>query len=140
VFSSESARLLAELRSAHSRLLDAIYELEQLSCGAKPSQEYLSLARSKLSKVSIERRLLWARILGHLAPVVGRKTEADLRVLQDSDIALLKNSVKHASKWKIPNAITEWRTFGHESRRLLHQLTAHVKLEKQTSLSDTGRA
>lgn len=131
MFSSKSAELLAELRSAHSALLHAVRRLNQLGCGPTPSERDLIFARSQVSKARIERRLLLARVLGHLAPSASRRTELKLRSIQESDINLLQRSVDHVSRWKTPDAIVDWRRFGSESARLLQQFITHVELEKR---------
>lgn len=122
--------LLGELKLAHSSLLFAIAELDRISSGPPPPEEELSNARLAVSRASLARRLLWGRILARLAPVVRGRGEADLRLIQDSDIRLLKATVSHIAAWKPADAIASWRTYAAREFEVLQKHIGIIALEK----------
>lgn len=122
--------LLGELKQAHSRLLRAIGELDRIGGGPPPSEEVLVDARLAVSRASLARRLLWGRILARLAPIVRGRSEADLRLIQEADIRLLKASVNHIAAWKPGEAIANWRVYAAAEAGLLEKMVGVVALEK----------
>jgi hypothetical protein len=132
MLSSESPvpTLLGELKLAHSNLLRAIADLDRITSGPPPEEDALASARLAVSRTSLARRLLWGRILARLAPVARGRDEADLRLIQDCDIQLLKATVNHVAAWKPADAIERWRTYAAGESHVLQKLAGIVALEK----------
>jgi hypothetical protein len=122
--------LLGELKQAHSKLLHSIDELDRISHGPPPPEKVLVDARWRVSRESLARRLLWGRILAHLAPLVRGRAEMDLRLIQEADIRLLKASVNHIAAWKPERAIANWRLYAGAESDLLQRIIGVVALEK----------
>jgi hypothetical protein len=122
--------LLGELKQAHSKLLHSIDELDRISHGPPPPEKVLVGARWWVSRESLARRLLWGRILAHLAPLVRGRAEMDLRLIQEADIRLLKASVNHIAAWKPERAIANWRLYAGAESDLLQRIIGVVALEK----------
>lgn len=122
--------LLGELKQAHSTLLRAIDELDRIGHGPPPPEKVLIDARLRVSRASLARRLLWGRILAHLAPLVRGRQEMDVRLVQEADIRLLKASVNHIATWKPERAIANWRLYAGAESDLLQRIVGVVALEK----------
>ena len=122
--------LLGELKQAHSTLRRAIDELDRIGHGPPPPEKVLIDARLRVSRASLARRLLWGRILAHLAPLVRGRQEMDVRLVQEADIRLLKASVNHIATWKPERAIANWRLYAGAESDLLQRIVGVVALEK----------
>lgn len=127
----KSASLLAELRQAHESVFRAMEELDRLTHGEVPSREFLSDARWKLSKASMARRILWGRILAHLAPLVDRDAQTNLRRLQQLDFDMLRASSAHVGTWTIEAASVRWRGYCEASRDIRRKMAAGIAQEKR---------
>lgn len=128
---SEAARLLAELRNAHVRLADALAELERIASGPPPDPRRFTSVRWRLSRVSLNRRMLWAKILGYLLPRAGHCGAANLRRLQDDDIALLAASTRHVATWTTEAAIADWPRYCEASSDMRGRMAAGIAAEKE---------
>ncbi len=122
--------LLGELRQAHTNLLLAIDKLDRILSGPPLPEDELAEARWTVSSASLSRRLLWGRILARLAPTVSGSSEADIRMIQESDIQLVKATVNHIAAWKPSAAIANWRVYVAAERRLLEKIIGIVALEQ----------
>lgn len=131
--SRESSDLiwLERLKEAHSHLTQAIDALEKLTRGPVPTRERLVETRYKLSKASLERRLLWGRIHAYLARRAGRGAESDLRKLQQSDIALLRAAASHVSKWSTDAILEDWAGYCRASAAMRLKLARAAALEQR---------
>ena len=125
-----AAGLLAELKAAHARLTVALAELERIATGPRPERRPFNSARWALSRASLTRRLLWAKILGFLLYRVGEHTAADLRRLQDDDIALLGASTRHVAKWTTGAALAQWPRYCEASHAMRAKMAAGIAAEK----------
>lgn len=128
--SSKAPPLLGELKQAHTNLLLAIDKLDRIASGRPIPEDELVEARLAVSSASLSRRLLWGRILARLAPSVRGPKEADLRLIQESDIQLLKATVNHIAAWKPSAAIANWRVYAAAEMRLLGKTIGVVALEQ----------
>lgn len=126
-----AAELLAELKAAHVRLAKALDELERIATGPRPDRRRFTSSRWKLSRASLTRRLLWAKILGFLLYRVGNRAVADLRRLQDDDIALLGASTRHVATWTTEAALTEWPLYRKSSHVMRGKMAAGIAAEKR---------
>jgi hypothetical protein len=130
-----AAALLAELQSAHAELADALAELER-ACGRPvPDEAAFTEIRWRLSGASLTRRMLWAKILGFLVPLVthgeDQAAAADLRRLQEEDIALLKASTAHVGRWSAEAALGDWPAYCEASRIMRGKMRAAMEGEKE---------
>ena len=96
-----------------------------------PPEEELVHARLAVSRPSLARRLLWGRILAALAPLVRGGQEADLRLIQEADIRLLRASVNHIAVWKPADAIANWRLYAAAESGILQKIVGVVALEQR---------
>lgn len=128
---SEAAQLLAELRNAHVRLADALAELERIASGPPPDPRRFTSVRWRLSRVSLNRRMLWAKILGYLLPRAGDCGAANLRRLQDDDIALLAASTRHVATWTTDAALADWPHYCEASRVMRSKMATAIAAEKR---------
>jgi hypothetical protein len=124
-------QLLAELKRAHSDLLLAIGELDGIIHGPPPPEKVLMDARVKVSRASLARRLLWGRVLARLAPLVGGRKKADLRLIQEADIRLVKTAVNHIAAWRPATAIAHWKSYSAVESDLLQRIVGVVALEQK---------
>lgn len=130
-FRANGGSLLMDLHRAHEDVLGGMEELGRLTRDSLPDDQALSSARWKLSQASMRRRLLWARILGHLAPVVDRDANDDLLRLQKLDIELLGASTDHIKKWTIDAIIADWPGYCLASRHMRWKMIARMEEEKR---------
>jgi hypothetical protein len=133
-----SAALLTELRAAHAALLDSIAELEKACALPVPGEAPFTAIRWTLSGASLTRRMLWAKILGFLVPLVAQGEEeadraaaADLRRLQEGDIALLRASTAHVGRWSAENALADWAAYCEASRIMRGRMEAAIEEERR---------
>lgn len=126
-----SAVLLAEFQEAHQKLLQAMAELDTLTRGALPSNELIIDARWTISRASLSRRTLWNRVYAHLSSCGSSEDAADLRRLQESDMALLRSSSEHVSRWKIDAILKDWPTYCEASRGIRWKMKAALGGEKR---------
>ena len=122
---------LESLKEAHSNLVQAISALEGLTRGPVPMRERLVEARYRLSKASLERRLLWGRIHAYLSRSASREAESDLRKLQQSDIALLRAAASHVGKWTTDVIFEDWLGYCRASAAMRVKLTDAAALEER---------
>lgn len=130
-----AAALLAELRAAHVALLDSIAELEKACALPVPDEAPFTAIRWTLSGASLTRRMLWAKILGFLVPLAAQADDkaaaADLRRLQEDDIALLKASTAHVGRWSADAALADWNAYCEASRIMRGRMRAGIEAEKK---------
>lgn len=128
---TSSSVMLTELRKAHETLLKAMSDLDELTRGPLPLRERVIQARWHISRASLARRTAWNRIHAHLAAGVGREESADLRRLQESDIALLRSSSEHISKWNIDTVMEDWPGYCLASQAIRWKMKAVIGAEKR---------
>jgi hypothetical protein len=126
-----ASSLFAEMRRAHERLFDAIADLERIAGGDAPDRNQFTDIRWRLSKASLNRRLLWAKILGYLLPLAGERTTATLHQLQDADIDLLRASTEHVSNWTTERALALWPHYCEASRIMRGKMISGIEAEKR---------
>ena len=127
----EAATLLGELEKAHHRLSDAIGELELLARGDAPDASVLANVRWRLSAASVNRRLLWARILGYLSPKAEGKSGTDLRQLQDIDIELVRASSAHVGTWTTDAILEDWPGYCAASEAMRRKMSDAMEVERR---------
>ena len=121
---------LERLKEAHSMLLRAIGALEQLTCGPLPSRERLVDVRWALSKASLERRLAWGKIHAYLAARGSSQFDHDLRMLQETDAALLRAAVAHVRTWTTDAIVADWPGYCRASVAMRRKLLDGVQAER----------
>jgi hypothetical protein len=123
--------LLTELESAHSRLIEAIGQLEKLTGGRVPRRSELVEIRWQVSSASLSRRLLWGRILMSLSGSAGSQYETVLRRLQEIDIELLRTSTKHVCAWTPEAVLKDWTGYRKASKAMLIKMKEAVRAEEE---------
>lgn len=121
--------LLAELQAAHANLQKAIDELAKLTEGPVPTKAELVDTRWRVSRASLSRRSLWARIQMTLS--AGKHHQDVLRRLQEMDIALLRASTDHVGKWSPEAVLSDWTGYCLASANMRTQMKAAIGVEKQ---------
>lgn len=125
-------RFLAELQRAHAALLQSMSELDELTRGPVPPTARIIEARWNISRASLTRRMLWGKIHTQLLDRVSPENAAVLLGLRKSDMALLRLSSEHVSKWTIETVVAHWSTYCEASRairlKMKHAIDAEVRL------------
>jgi hypothetical protein len=125
------ALLFADLRDAHATLLEAMAQLDELTDGHLPHRGRVVEARWNISSASLARRTLWSRILAHLSTSAFREHDANLRVLQETDMALLRFSCAHIATWSIDAVMKDWASYCPASRAMRQKMKAAIETEKR---------
>lgn len=128
-FGRQSVRLLAELRDAHKKLLQAMANLDELTRGPLPSKALIIDARWNISRASLARRTLWRGIYAHLSGRVSKEDEMDLCRLRDGDLDLLRSSAAHVSKWQIEAVVQNWAAYCEASKAIRWKMMAAMGAE-----------
>jgi hypothetical protein len=123
--------LLIELETAHSRLTEAIGQLEKLTDGPVPHRSELVDTRWQVSSASLSRRLLWGRIIMSLSGPAGPNDKAALRRLQEIDIELLRTSTKHVCAWTPEAVLKDWGGYRNASKAMLIKMKEAVRAEEE---------
>lgn len=123
--------LLFDLHRAHEDVLGGMEELGRLTRDSGPDEQLLCKARWKLSQASMRRRLLWARILGHLAPIAEPGVRNELMRLQELDIELLGVSTAHIGQWTTESIVRDWPGYCAASREMRRKMIARMEEEKR---------
>ncbi len=130
VGAGHSSPLIAELETAHSKLLDAMDALDRLTRGPPPEKGELVDTRWKVSSASLARRLLWGRIATVLSGR-GRARENDqLRRLHAIDNELVKTSTKHVNQWTVDAILSNWDGYCSASRDVRSKMAAAIASER----------
>lgn len=124
--------MLESLKSAHANLSKAVDELQQLTKGPCPNRGAFVDVRWKLSKASLDRRLLWGRIHLYLSRRLSPATEQVLRELQEKDIKLLRTSSAHVAKWTPEAIIKDWAAYCRASETMTSRMLDEMRGEKQS--------
>jgi hypothetical protein len=125
-----SRSLSRELRRAHEQVFRAAEGLEAVTLEEAPDEQALSQARWRLSSASLERRLLWGKILAHLVPVSAGPAAAQLRRLQDLDIRLLRASTQHVREWTLQAIFSDWQGYRNASRDMRWRMITCIEQER----------
>ena len=128
---SYATLLLSEYEHAHATLLRAMAELDELTRGDLPTVSKVVDARWHISRASLTRRTLWARVLTHLSAGALGHYQRDLQTLQESDRALLRASCEHVAKWKIDVVMSNWEAYCAASAAIRWKMTAAIGAEKR---------
>lgn len=132
-----STFLLAEFQDAHSALLQSMANLDALTRGPVPSNERIVEARWNISRKSLARRMLWKRVHSYLSlDQRNEKNAADLQRLYDNDLALLRSSSEHVSKWTIDAILQAWPDYCEASKRIRWKMKAAIGAEQRPPLSN----
>lgn len=126
-----SAFWLEKLKDAHAELLASIDTLAELTTGPVPAREQLVSVRWNVSKASLARRLLWGRILAHLAGRVDEREEDELRQLQEADLQLFRGSTAHIATWTADRIIDDWPAYCEASRVMRGKMLEGMAMEKR---------
>jgi hypothetical protein len=73
--------------------------------------------------------MLWSKIHTYLLDRVSQENAGDLRRLRDSDMALLRSSSEHVSKWKIETVIENWSAYCEASRAIRLNMKSAIEAE-----------
>jgi hypothetical protein len=122
---------LKQLKEAHADLISATNELARLTSGPVPAKDLLVSVRWKVSKASLERRLLWGRIHAQLSGSVDAKSEDDLRHLQKTDMQLFRGSTAHVAKWTADAIIEDWRGYCSASEAMRSKMIDAIGTEER---------
>ncbi len=125
------ASLLIQLKQAHVALLGAMHAVDVLTRGEVPDCDELTSTRWDLSKASLARRMLWGKILPILSLGLSADRAAELRRLQELDIALLRASTHHVSKWTAEAVLANWSGYCAASRSIRRKMAACVAAERR---------
>lgn len=131
VAARSSEFLLEELRLAHRALVQAITDLDQLTRETLPTKARIVEARWNISRTSLARRMQWNRILQHLSCSAGRDCKPELRRLQENDLALLRASSAHVSRWNIDAVMKDWPGYCLASAEIRWRMKAAIGAEKR---------
>lgn len=104
-------------------------ELDELTRGPLPTKARIIDARWSISRTSLARRMLWSKIHTYLLDRVSQENAGDLRRLRDSDMALLRSSSEHVSKWKIETVIENWSAYCEASRAIRLNMKSAIEAE-----------
>jgi hypothetical protein len=85
--------------------------------------------------------MLWGKIHAYLLHGPRNVDAAELRHLQESDIALLRLSTAHVSEWQIDTVVTNWAAYCDASRALRGKMSDALQSEMRLlyPLLETGR-
>ena len=128
---AQNSLLLADLKDSHAALLDAIEELGRMTEGPLPTRRHLIDVRWKVSRASLSRRLLWGRIQMSLAARCEPQDRERLRLLQDADIALLRGSTEHVTKWTVSAIFADWEGYCRASHTMRARMRSAIGAEKR---------
>lgn len=128
---ASSGSLLFDLHRVHEEVLGGMEELGRLTRDSSPDEQSLGNARWKLSRASMRRRLLWARILTHLAPSAEAAVRDELLRLQQLDIELLGASTTYITTWTTESIVRDWSGYCAASREMRWKMIARMEQEKR---------
>jgi hypothetical protein len=123
--------LREDLEDAHLALSKSINDLCALTRGPPPSRGAVVQARWSISSASLARRTLWHRILARLSVSRFADAQADVRYLQDADMALLQASCAHVTTWSIDAVMRDWATYCVASQQMRDKMTVAIEAEQR---------
>jgi hypothetical protein len=124
-------RLLAEeMECAHVALTKAIAQLAHLTAGAPPARGVVVETRWNISSASLARRSLWHRILAELSNHRFDPVRADIRLLEDADMELIRRSCAHVARWNIDAVMRDWAGYRVASKVMREKMTAAMEKER----------
>lgn len=123
--------MLAELKLAHARLLQAMSQLEAIVRGPMPTKDRIIDARWGISRASLARRVLWNSIFSRLSDGATDDEAKELRLLQLSDMALLRSSSDHVMKWNVTTLMLNWPEYCEASNAIRWKMRAAIGAEQR---------
>jgi len=126
-----SSELLAELRSAHEELLQAIAEMERVAAQAESDSPAFNSARFRIGRASLARRMLWHKIFTHLSSRVTGSDAETLNSLRDSDVTLLRHSSAHVGRWPPQAVMAEWHEYREAAKTMRQHMRESVEFERK---------
>lgn len=131
VVEKQSGYLLEELHFAHDALIRAMAALDELTRGPLPTKDCIVEARWNISRASLARRTLWNKIFNHLSRRKCDSTARDLSRLKENDMALLRASSAHVSRWGIDAVMLDWGGYCLASLDIRKKMKAALGAEKR---------
>ena len=110
-------------------LLDAILHMEAVTRAPLPTKESIIDARWTISRKSLARRNLWRRVYDYLSGRSEIRNRADLKQLHEIDLALLRASSQHISKWTIDAIMRDWTAYCAASDEIRWKMKAAIGAE-----------
>jgi hypothetical protein len=126
-----SAAFLPRFRDAHSRLLEAMDALDEITRRPAADRPLYTSARWRISAASLSRRTLWKEIYGHLQPLVDAHGAETLEELNTADLDLLHHSAIHVARWTSDAVEREWPAYCSSSRLIRARMMAAITGEKR---------
>jgi len=124
--------LLAELRSTHSELLEALDHKERVTTGATPAPNHCALVRWKLARARHRRSKLMTRIHARLLEDAAPEEAKTLRWLEADELQLCRRSAEHVQGWTMDRVTSDWPRYGEASAAFIACLRQRIVLEMQT--------
>jgi hypothetical protein len=121
--------LREELECAHLALTNAISRLAHLTEGALPDRGVVVETRWNISSASLARRSLWHRILPELSHHRFDAVRADIRSVQNTDMALLRRSCAHVAIWNIDAVMRDWEGYRVASKEMREHMKSAMASE-----------
>lgn len=106
-------------------------ELDELTRGDVPPRSLVIDARWNISRASLARRLLWSTIYAQLSNRASNEDSINLRLLREGDMALLRASAEHVSKWQIDPVMENWPAYCVASKAIRWKMKAAIGAEKR---------
>lgn len=123
--------MLAELRSAHGEMLEAIAQLERLTAQDVPDEAALAAARYRLGRSSGRRRTLADAACNALIPNVSAADAERLKALRDANVAMLAASSRHITRWGLRDVAADWTGYRTASAAMRQSLRDRVAEEQR---------
>jgi hypothetical protein len=123
--------LLAALRHSHEQLITEMATLDALTEEKNPDRLRYSQVRWRLSRASLTRRNLSARICADLDSLVGQSDRLTLKEIRNADCELARNSAVHVGQWPADSIDTNWPDYCDASREIRRRMEAYLDLERR---------
>jgi hypothetical protein len=127
-----SSTLLVELSGAHDDLLREMENVGAVTSGPAPDSAQVAAARWRLSKASLRRRSLSARIMEFLDARVDTDDLPHLAAFKAADQMMMRRSAEHVHQWTMHGIGEDWKGYCAASRDIRALVKAHVELEQRS--------
>ena len=129
--SDRAALLLAALRHAHDRLLDALSLKETVTSASIPVSTRFSLARWQLGRARHLRQRVLNDVYAELFQSATEQEAALLRLLQADELDLCQRSSDHLAQWTNERVEADWPGYRAAAAEVIKRVRRRVMMERE---------
>ena len=127
---NRSWAILADLQTAHVRLLASIKDLAKITVQPQADKVEYSAVRFRVSEASLARRIVFRAACDHLFEIAPPAQQETIRRLRNADAELAQLTSQHVHQWTGTAVDQDWEGYCVCSKEIRSALLKQVELER----------